>query len=154
MNNSVVVTAGKGGQIVNISQNNPEYGYIRVQQTRMSVENGWARKKTLSALIPGTVEDLKGLGFKDGDVLPGRIQIKESLEPFNAEDPEKDLKIAGNTGIVCTLGGEPIYRKTFYNEDGEADIRILHDNGDAISAKYAEMLENEKASNVDADLND
>jgi len=152
MNNSVKVTASKAGQVINLSPKNPEFGYIRVEQTRMSVENGWARKKTISALVPGKVEDLRGLGFKNGEMLPGRIQIQESLEPFNPEDAEKDLKIAGNTGIICTLGGEPIYRKTFYTENGEADILLQHDNGDAISAKYNEIKELEKASQESADL--
>ena len=149
--NKVKVSANDEGLVVVTSKNNPEYGYIRVEQTRMSVDNGWMRKKTISALVPGTVEDLKGLGFKHGDELPGCVQVQESLEPFNPETPEKDAKIAGDTGITCTVGGEVIYRKTFYSEDGEADIKIAHDNGDAISAKYSELkaLKEESADLAD-----
>ena len=148
MNKSVRVT-GQNGQVVNISPNNPKYGYIRVEQTVMSMDNGWMRKKTVSALVPGEVADLKGLALSHGDELPGRIQVKEQLEAFNPENPEKDLKIAGDTGITCTIAGEPIYRKTFYSEDGEADVKLAHDNGDAISAKYQEL---KAAETTDADL--
>lgn len=142
MNNKypVRVTANEAGQVVHVSKNNPDYGYIRVEQTRPVFENGWTKKKTLSALISGTVDDLKSLNFKQGEELPGRIQIVEQLTEFNSVDPEKDYKMAGETGIVCCLDGEPIYRRTFYTEDASAqDITIAHNNDADIKAKYAEM---------------
>ena len=139
MNNSVKVTANEAGQVVNISKNNPEYGYIRVAQERAVFENGWARKRTLSALISGTVEDLKSLGFGSGMSLPGKIQIVEQFEAFSEKNPEKDYKIAGATGIVCCSDGQPIYRKTFYTEDDSAaDSLEAHNNTEEIKAKYAE----------------
>ena len=62
--------------------------------------------------MPGLVEDLKEMNLYAGQGLDGKIIIEESLEPFNKKNPERDLKVAGETGIVCTLGGLPIYRRT------------------------------------------
>jgi hypothetical protein len=90
----------------------------------------------------GTIEDLSKFGYTTGMELPGKILIKESLEPFNTENPEKDYKIAGKTGIVCCLDGQPIYRKTFYNASGtENDIFIAHNNGNAIKAAIKDNQE-------------
>ena len=65
--------------------------------------------------------------------LPGKIYIRESLEPFSADDPDRDLKIAGDTGVVCCSHGQPIYRKSFYDQTGtQGDDLVPHTNGDAI----------------------
>jgi hypothetical protein len=88
----------------------------------------------------GNIDDLKELKFKKGQTLDGKIVVKESTEPFNSEDPDRDLKIAGSTGIICcTADGEPIYRTTFYDATGlQEDNMIPHANGDAIRAANAE----------------
>ena len=153
MNKSVKVSANEAGQVVNISKNNPEYGYIRVSQTKTVFENGWARPRNLSALISGKTSDLKGLGFFAGQELRGVINVIESMEPFNEENPEKDLKVAGATGITCTLGGAPIYRKTFFTSDESVqDVLISHDNGDAVKAAYEALKEaEEKEESADLD---
>lgn len=139
MTGSVKVTANDAGQVVVVSENNPEYGHIRVSQERVIFdEKGWARKKGLSALIPGLVEDLQALGLSNGQSMAGKIIVKESLTPFNTKDPERDYKLAGETGIVCCLDGEPIYRKSFFTEDMSAsDELIAHNNTDAIREAYA-----------------
>lgn len=145
--NSVVVTATPEGQIVTPSSNNPEYGYIRVEHTRAVFEGGWARKKTISALIPGKTAELKDLGFTAGMELPGRVQVKEQLEPFNADNPDSDAKIAGETGIPCCLDGEQIYRKTFYTEsEADVDVLIQHNNNDAIKEAYAKIEAEKEAA--------
>ena len=139
MNNSVKVTANEAGQVVNISKNNPEYGYIRVTQQRTSMEGGWVRTRSMSALISGKVDELKSLGLVNGAKLPGKIVVMESLTPFNESEPEKDYKVAGDTGIVCSFEGQPICRKTTYTDNLEAaDTLIEHDNYDVIKAAYAE----------------
>ena len=139
----VKVTADAAGNVIVPSKNNSEWGYIRVEQVRMVVdERGFARKRTVSAIIPGTIEDLKGFDWKAGQEVEGKIVIKERLEPFNEETPEKDYKIAGDTKVVCCLDGQPIYRKAFYSLNVNAhDETIEHNNGDAIKAAYAEMKE-------------
>lgn len=153
MNRKAIVTANEAGQVINVSEKNPDYGYIRVEQTQASFdENGWARLKTVSALVPGAVEDLRALGWAPGMNLPGKIVTVESLEPFNTENPEKDYKIAGETGIVCCLDGQPIYRRSFYTEDpNRTDNFIAHNNTDAIKSAYA-ALEAEAVESEDADL--
>lgn len=137
----VTVTADPSGQAVVASQNNPEYGYVRVAQTRNIVdERGWLKNKPVAALILGSTADLKET-YSANQELDGKIIIKESLTPFNKKNPEKDLKVAGDTEITCMVGDKPIYRKAFYSQDANAqDVLIQHTNVAAIKAKYAENL--------------
>ena len=141
MNRSVIVTASESGAVVNVSSNNPDFGYIRVEQLKPVFDmNGWARMRKVSALIPGATEDLKAFGWGAGTSLPGKIVTIESLEPFNTVNPEKDYKIAGETGIVCHVDGQPIYRRSFYTEDStRTDESIQHTNTEEIKAAYAEL---------------
>jgi len=144
MDAKVVVAADKAGNVIVRSSNNPEYGHIRVEQTRMVIDDsGFARRKKLSALIPGLVEDLKGFGWTAGELVDGKIIVKESLTPFNANDPERDYKIAGSSGIVCCQDGQPIYRKNFFTLNTSAeDTSEEHTNGEEIKAAYAVLKEN------------
>lgn len=143
MDAKVVVAADKAGNVIVRSSNNPEYGHIRVEQTRMVIDDsGFARRKRLSALIPGLVEDLKGFGWTAGELVDGKIIVKESLTPFNTQEPERDYKIAGNSGIVCCQDGMPIYRKNFFTLSTSAeDTSVEHTNGEEIKAAYAELKE-------------
>ena len=143
MDARVVVAADTAGNVIVRSSNNPEYGHIRVEQTRMVIDDsGFARKKKLSALIPGLVEDLKGFGWTSGELVDGKIIVKESLTPFNTQEPERDYKIAGNSGIVCCQDGMPIYRKNFFTLSTSAeDTSVEHTNGEEIKAAYAELKE-------------
>jgi hypothetical protein len=139
-NSKVTVVADDNGNVIRQSKN-PEIGYVRVTQDAVSYSaNGWVQRKTRSALILGNIDDLKELKFKKGQTLDGKIVVKESTEPFNSEDPDRDLKIAGSTGIICcTADGEPIYRTTFYDATGlQVDIMIPHANGDAIRTANSE----------------
>jgi|694.fasta_scaffold09189_5 hypothetical protein len=143
MKNQVVVTGDAAGNVIITSANNPEYGFIRVEQSRMLVDDrGWARKKTVSALIPGKVEDLQGFDWSAGEVVSGKVVVEESLTPFNTQDPDRDLKIAGDTGVICTFENKPIYRKTRYSIDANSsDTFIKHDNVDEIRAAQQVMTE-------------
>ncbi len=85
---NVTVTANKAGEVVVASNENPTFGYIRVVQTRTTVDNrNWLRKKDVSSLIQGEVVDLQDLCLSEGDTLPGNIVVRESLEPFNTNNP-------------------------------------------------------------------
>ena len=139
MNSPVIITADITGAIIGISPNNPEYGYIRVEQhTPIISKKGWLTYDPRSALIKGTIDDLKRAKYRDGQELEGRIVIKESLIPFNKDDPDHDLKIAGNTEIICSLKGDPIYRQVIYTPDPtEEDEFIQHDNGEEIKKEIA-----------------
>jgi hypothetical protein len=126
----VRVAADINGNVIGVSQNNPEYGYVRVEQSVTQIsEAGWLKPVKRSALIKGKVEDLAEAGFVEGHELSGKIIVRESLTAFNPENPDRDLKIAGATGVVCTIDDQPIYRQTFYTSNQEAyDDLITHDN--------------------------
>ena len=147
----VIVMADAAGNVVVPSKNNPEWGHIRVSQERSIFdERGFARYKMISALIPGLLRDLKKFNWKAGQELKGTIIFKESLEPFNKKEPERDYKIAGKTGIVCCYYGAPIYRKTFYNAnplaldqyayDQDGNV-ITHTNVEEIRVGYRQLAE-------------
>ncbi len=145
MRNSVKVTADAAGNVISRSKN-PEYGTIRVEQQRTFIDaNGFARTKKLSALIPGTVDDLAGFQWEANQEVEGKIIVKESLEAFNKKNPAIDYKIAGTSGIICSHDGHPIYRKHFYVMDDTAkDELINHTNKEEIQAAYAEEKEQEE----------
>jgi hypothetical protein len=63
------------------------------------------------------------------------------------------LKIAGETGVVCTLGGLPIYRRTKFSFAGNAeDMLIKHDNVDELRAAYANQTAKAKAIQPNEDF--
>lgn len=154
MNSKVRVTADEAGNVIVKSKHNPDYGHIRVEQTRMVIDGtGFARRMKLSALIPGVIEDLKAFGWSANEEVEGKIITRQSLAPFNKKDPERDYKVAGETGIVCCVDGQPIYRKNFYVLDSKAqdydtddegkivEGGLHHTNGLEIQAAYAEKKE-------------
>jgi hypothetical protein len=136
MESKVKVNGDELGNVIHQSSNNPEYGYVRVEQIRsMYDDNSFLRRKVVSALIIGTMDDLKDEGYFLGQELPGKIIIVESLNPSNKKDLTKNLKTAGNTGVVCKVGSLPIYRKTIYTLHSNAgDELVKHDNVDEIKA--------------------
>ena len=128
------VTADQNGNVIGVSQKNPEYGYIRVEQQIVQInDQGWLRNSKRSALIKGKVEDLMACNYKEGTQIPGRIVVRESLTPFNPENPDRDLKIAGDTGVICRINDEPIYRQTFFTSNQSAqDDLVSHTNTEEI----------------------
>lgn len=143
----VTVKAGKSGKLIEISLNNPEYGHIRLAQVRMGIDEmtGFARLTPISALVPGKIKDLEQWEWNIGDKISGKLIVKEQLTPFNPKEPDRDLKIAGKTGVVCTLGDKPIYRKSFYSLDENAnDTLLAHDNYEEILAAFQEMKKKEE----------
>lgn len=132
----VIVTADQNGNVITVSENNPEYGWVRVEQqgTIEINQKGFLKQTTRSAFIKGKIEDLLKVNYKSGSTISGKIIVKESFEPFNPNNPDKDLKIAGDTGVVCRVGDQPIYRQTFFTQDLNAsDEFIAHDNSGEIS---------------------
>ncbi len=125
---SVYVVGDEFGNVINVSKNNPEFGYIVVAQEKSIFSGSWFKVQKTTALINAKVKDLELHNFGIGEVIPGSIYIHESLEPFDGDDT-KNLKIAGDTGVICTFKGQPIYRKvSFTSEANKADILIVHDN--------------------------
>ena len=149
-----VVTGDELGNVITQSVNNPEYGYVRVEQVRtMFDENSFLRRRKLSALIQGTMEDLKEANYQINQELPGRIVIIESTKAPNKKDETKNLKYAGNTGVICKLKGQPIYRKTIYTIiSNVTDELVKHDNSDEIKA--ANLLKDKKPSALNISASD
>lgn len=141
MYSKVTTLPDANGLVVRQSTNNPEYGYVVLKQTRTMIQSnpnnpkavGWLQTKNVTTLIKGKVEELQAMGFTKDTVLPGKIVIKESTTPFSEENPDQHLKIAGATGIVCCIDGEPIYKMTYYTPDeNEVDELVQHNNVEEI----------------------
>ena len=134
MQNKVNIVADDMGNIIRQSSKNAEFGHIRLEQQRVVFGNtGWVKSSNRSTLLHGKMGDLQNLQLNVNTPLTGKIIVKESLTPFSNNDPDRDLKMAGETGIICAVEGEPIYRKTFFVADATAeDVLIAHTNGDAI----------------------
>jgi hypothetical protein len=138
MNSKVLVVADATGAVINVSENNPEYGYVKLQQAKTVVDdNGFLRRTVLTALIQSSVDILKEMNYYGGQILPGILVIEEALAPFNKKNPERDLKIAGKTGIVCRLDDQPIYRRVVYRQDSSStDKTIQHTNVEELREAY------------------
>ena len=143
MQSKVTIMPDDLGNVIRVSKNNSEYGHVRLTQESVTFTgSGWVKKSQRSTLIHGTVEDLTDIGIAKQTSLPGQIVIKESTDPFNSADPDRDLKIAGETGVICCAHGEPIYRKAFYDASGlDTDEFVAHTNGDAIREAQAETAQ-------------
>lgn len=143
----VYVTGDEFGNTINVSKNNPEYGYLIVAQETPIFNAGWFKMQSHTATLAGKMSDLEKYNFAVGQVLPGKIYIHESLEAFD-NDETKNLKIAGSTGVICTVKGQPIYRKTIYTQDmNQQNIFVEHDNKEEIIAANLKMNKVEKVTN-------
>lgn len=150
--NKVRVTADADGNVVNVSKN-PEVGYIRLEQkVPFITADGWLRVTKRTTLMHGSLQDLVESGFYKNQELPGKILVIESFEPFNTEDPDRDIKRAGRDGVICRVDDQPIYRKTIYTTDLEAqDQIIMHNNVDEIRDSIQAKIEMERLSRQKAD---
>jgi hypothetical protein len=167
----VKVFADEFGSVVFISPNNPEYGYIRVEQDcPVFNSKGWFDFKKRCAIIPGRTQDLKRAVesnfFVAGKELPGKIVVREQLEPLMESNPDFGLKRAGNDGVVLLFEDQMIYRRTFYTENmNEMDVLIQHTNIDEITTahktfdvmKYtkdivSKKIKNEIDTNIDQEV--
>ena len=127
--NKVKVIADANGSIITQNQNNPEYGYIRVEQGAVSLGR-WANVENRVAFIQGTMENLSTavnlMGLKANKELDGKIVIKEQFMPFYEG---QTCKTYGDSGFPCLQDGAEIYRQTYYTTDlNDSDVRIEHNN--------------------------
>ena len=90
--------------------------------------------------------------FSANQALQGQIIVREFLEPFSSNDPDRDYKYAGDTGIICCVDGQPIYRKSFFVTDMNAqDTLLAHTNGQDIrEANGSSMLNTNSAKPTSA----
>ena len=54
--NKVKVVADEFGNVIRVSQNNPEYGFVRVEQDAIEVSNGWVRRKVRSSIVRASMQ--------------------------------------------------------------------------------------------------
>lgn len=135
-------------EIVGVSPNNPDFGYIRVEEGGgLTLKGGWVNASSKSALIKGRVEDLrkwlKTNNLTLGSTIPGKVVVRENTEPFyEGQEPKR----AGKDGEILTtsIGGKTynIYRQTEYTTDTNMqDELIPHDNAISSAAKAAQGKE-------------
>ena len=144
MTTKVKVTADELGNVITPTAN-PEIGYIKLEQKSNIINGNWVKNQRKTCLIFGKFDELQDFGFKKDDELDGNIIIEESFIPFNENNAEKEMKMAGSTGIPCLLDGQPIYRRQRYTTNlNETDILIQHNN----VAEIKEAIEANKELNL------
>jgi hypothetical protein len=125
------VMAGRNGNVVSVSRN-PKEGYIMLEQMvpYTNPKTNFTCEKRRTALFFGFVDMLLNLKWKEGQEVTGRIVLTESLVQEKGMQP----KMAGNTGVPCTLKGKQIYHKTEFSFDADQpDVLLRHDNNHEIA---------------------
>ena len=140
-NNPVEIVPNDLGAKIRVSANNPEYAHVLLRQQKTVISpKGWVNSKTVHALLHGKLESIQDIGIASKDTMAGQIVVKESLTPFNHDNPDMDLKRAGSgkDAVICCSHGEPIFRKGFYDPTMlDVDEFIPHTNGDYIRKSIA-----------------
>ena len=147
--NKVEIVPNDQGAKIRVSANNPEYAHVLLVQNKTWIApSGWVRQRRMSTLLNGKTELIQELGLNKKKYLPGQIVIKEQLEPFScSSDGDRDIKYAGDTGVICCKDGEIIYRKCFYDASStDTDVLVQHTNGDAIREANAARSEEDKVT--------
>jgi hypothetical protein len=148
MNNTVkVVTCrNESNELIGISPNNTDYGFIRIESTdAIQIGNGgWINSNKRSTLIKGKISDLtswvKSNSIKIGTEFAGKIIVKEQAGvPFyEGQQPKR----AGADGEVLHKDAMPIFRQTEFTLDFTAqDVLVKHDN--VLSAAARQMSTND-----------
>lgn len=150
---SVYVAGDDMGNIITVSSNNSDYGWITLKQDTTEINNGWLNTRTRSTIVMGLVSTLEDLNLAAGEVLDGRIVIREQTQPFT--DADRDVKRAGADGPILTdENGNAIYRKTFYvdqdtinsNPEKGQDVLIPHANVEEVREFNASQRSNMKVT--------
>lgn len=144
MTTKVKVQADELGNVITPTAN-PEIGYIRLEQKCNIINGNWVKNQKKTCLIFGKFDELKEFNFKKDQELDGQIIIEESFIPFNEKNAEREIKMAGDTGIPCLLDGQPIYRRQRYTTNmNEQDLLIQHNN----TVQIKEAIEANKELNL------
>lgn len=112
-----VATHPVTGNVITPSENNPEWGTVRVDSENISFSNGMMNVSKRSAFIRGRVAHLELMKFRAGQTLKGKIQKQESFEPFYENQPPK---INPTTQEVVLTNGRETYLQFQYVEDENA----------------------------------
>ena len=115
MTNQVNVTLHPETGVAVNPTSNPDIYRLRVEQTTNTFNGGFVRAEKRSALINGPKEVLEGLAKQK--VLQGKIVVEESTTEFWAG---QDPKINPTTSEVVMHNGQPVYRRTTFTQDVNA----------------------------------
>ena len=144
MTTKVKVQADELGNVITPTAN-PEIGYIKLEQKSNIINGNWVKNQKKTCLIFGKFEELAEFNFTKDQELDGQIIIEESFIPFNEKNAEREIKMAGNTGVPCLLDGQPIYRRQRYTTNmNEQDLLIQHNN----TAQIKEAIDANKELNL------
>ena len=124
------------GNVITISEKNPEFGTIRLDAEQNVFSDGFFSVQKRTAFVRGRLVDLESLNLKDGQVLAGQIVRKESFEPFyEGQTP----KINPTTNEVVLTDGRPTYLEFEYTEDMSKPSEIWVENT-SVEAEVTDTL--------------
>lgn len=109
-------------------------GFIRLASMNLG-DNFKVNYLKTNAFQPDTKlhQLLTAMSLGAGSVMPGKLIVEESTVPFSITNPNRDIKMAGNTGIECTFEGKPVYRRVKHTVNVAAvDTLVAHDNREEI----------------------
>lgn len=142
---TVKIAPGKTGNLVSTYTNNPEFGYIQLTSSDISVSGGWIRESKRSCLLRAKTQLLNQfVAMHKSLEVPGKIAVLEYLEDNIPAEIQKEflrndlpfeeaisgyLKRAGQDGPALTYEGKRIVRFSKYDPAGQViDVHIAHDN--------------------------
>jgi hypothetical protein len=115
-----------------------ELGSIRVEQETNMLNGSFLNNRRRVAFIGGTIAALEALvakyNIKAGMTLPGKIVIKESLEPMYNNQPAK-MNPATQQPVGVTVDNKfyPVYMQMNYVEDPSIADKLIRSADDVIS---------------------
>jgi hypothetical protein len=134
MKNTVRISAHPETGAVTTQTANPEFSYYVVKSKSLSYDkNGWEVESNRSAMIMGKTKSMQSRDLKDGQILPGKIILLQSFEPFI---PGQAPKINPTTGESVLTNGKESFMKTVYTEDMNAfDTWITEDVAESVTTE-------------------
>lgn len=130
---------------INPFKNNPEKGYIILEQSQIDYSMGWANAEIRTCTLKANIDLLEQI---INTPLKGRIVVREYLEseieegdiPLeiqkyleNEKNYESSIKRTAKNGIELTRDGELIFRFSTYDPTGLVEDRFInHDNDDEV----------------------
>jgi len=141
--NPVKIITGESGEVLVINEKKPEYASIGFEQTVWENRTGFLNKRRRVAFLASKVDDLKVfvemLNLKPGSVLPGRIIVQESHNPFyEGQVP----KVNPSTGATILIDGKLVYRQMLWDETDKLEDNFLYGDitiGDVITAPKVDV---------------
>lgn len=126
--------------VITVSENNPEYGTIRLDEESIQFQNNFMNKTRRSVFIRGKVVDLESLNYKANQALAGKIIKRESFEPFyEGQSP----KINPTTQKVVLKDNKPVYLEFVYTLDMKAQDEWV-ESSEEVSNPVAESAQAEQ----------